>query len=77
MRAAYERHVERQKAAGGTFTGDLPKSQFDTIEGGHHANKDAARAARAMLNKALDGLDRPRRRDLSQHVHRTTFRKKP
>ena len=56
MRAVYERHVERPKAAGGTFTGDLPKSQLETIEGGHEARKDAARAARAMLAEARAAL---------------------
>jgi LAS superfamily LD-carboxypeptidase LdcB len=56
MRAVYERHVERQKAAGGTFTGDLPKSQLETIEGRHEARKDAARAARALLAEARAAL---------------------
>ena len=66
MRAVYERHVERQKAAGGAFTGDLPKSQLETIEGGHEARKDAARAARAMLAEARSALAAER---LASRVH--------
>ncbi len=65
MRAVYERHVERSRSAGGTFTGDLPTSALAPVEGDHVARRDAADAARRLLAAAraalaAEGLNRVR-----------------
>jgi cell wall-associated NlpC family hydrolase/LAS superfamily LD-carboxypeptidase LdcB len=56
MRAVYDKHVERSKAAGGTFTADLPANDLDVIVGPHQARRDAAEAARALLAEAEAAL---------------------
>jgi hypothetical protein len=56
MRAVYDKHLERSKAAGGTFTADLPSDDLDVIVGPHQARRDAAEAARALLAEAETAL---------------------
>jgi hypothetical protein len=56
MRGVYDRHVELSKAAGSTFTADLPERDLAVIEGNHQARKDAAQAATAMLAAARRDL---------------------
>src|SRR5215211_636868 len=56
MRAVYAKHLERSKAKGDTFTADLPKDRLGPIEGDHQARRDAAAAARALLEEARAAL---------------------
>jgi D-alanyl-D-alanine carboxypeptidase/Peptidase M15 len=56
MRAVYDKHLERSRAKGETFTADLPDDQLGAIEGKHQARKDAAEAARALLAEARAAL---------------------
>jgi N-acetylmuramoyl-L-alanine amidase/D-alanyl-D-alanine carboxypeptidase len=56
MRAVYDRHAELSRARGESFVMDLPREALDTIEDGHRARAEAARAARDLLAAARAAL---------------------
>jgi D-alanyl-D-alanine carboxypeptidase len=56
MRAVYEQHFANSKAGPRPYVADLPDSTLDTIYGRHRARKDAAAAARRLLDAARSAL---------------------
>ena len=55
MRKVYDINY-KYSSANGTFIGDIPDKELDTIEGKHKAKKDAAAACRDMLAAARDEI---------------------